>query len=82
MGPFCSYQWVIDSFVLDYFLDTSLWLQLPAGWRECLSTSSPSSLARYNKMGDRLAAHKVDQFPLLTINMARNQIQNVENLLV
>lgn len=39
------YQWIIDSFVLDFFLDSSLWLQLPESWRLCLSSSSPASLA-------------------------------------
>jgi len=40
-----TYQWIIDSFVLDFFLDSSLWLQLSDSWRSTLSSASPESLA-------------------------------------
>jgi len=40
-----TYQWIIDSFVLDFFLDTSLWLQLSGTWRSTLSSASPEGLA-------------------------------------
>ena len=41
-----TYSWLINSFVLDYFLDPH-WAHLPPSWRSCLSSATPHSLARY-----------------------------------
>jgi len=79
------YQWIIDSFVLDFFLDPSLWLQLPEGWRECLNSCSPASLA--SLLDPDLPALQETVWPQsllafkqsiheLTIN--RHQIQNFD----
>ena len=39
------YDWVINSFVLDFFLD-SHWPHLPSPWRATLTQASPQSIAR------------------------------------
>jgi len=39
-----TYEWLINSFVLDYFLE-SHWPHLPRSWQSTLSNSSPASLA-------------------------------------
>lgn len=39
------YSWVVDSFVLDFFLD-SHWSHLPESWCNILKHCSPQTLAR------------------------------------
>jgi len=39
-----AYQWIINSFVLDYFID-SHWPHLPPSWRLALTNTSPESLS-------------------------------------
>lgn len=40
------YEWLINSFVLDFFLDNH-WASLPSSWRLALGSISPKDLARW-----------------------------------
>ena len=40
------YEWLINSFVLDFFLD-SHWNHLPASWQPTLTSIPPSELAAW-----------------------------------
>ena len=39
-----KYQWLADSFVLDFFTQT-IWEKIPNSWKEALENAKPSDLA-------------------------------------
>ena len=41
-----EYEWLLNSFVLDFFIDDH-WERLPESWRETLGSLSPSQLGRW-----------------------------------
>lgn len=80
------FEWLINSFVLDFFLEDH-WESLPSSWRSILATISPSELADWLDPCQTVSKTKVWPLSLLAfkeivgrLSLERRPVKNLENV--
>ena len=67
------YEWLINSFVLDYFQD-SHWSRLPSSWQAVLGRTSPSQLADWLQPGSVLTTREPWPLSLLALKQTLSNL--------
>lgn len=73
LGLLHQYQWFVDSYVLDFFVDNH-WDRLPQSWQQWLQASNTIDLAKWLTVGQPLQTSSIAPLSLLSLRKAQEML--------